>query len=197
MQAPAPTLPVHSFSSISLESWLTIAAILIGPIVALTIQKWIEDRRARQNRKIQIFRDLMAHRASRLSAPYVQALNGIETEFYGQTKVIEAWRLLVDHLYTPQEINPEQWGQTQTDLLGDLLFEMGTALGYHFDRVTLKRNVYYPKGWNVIEAEQAQLRQSAVAVFEGKRPLKIEVVEHAAPEKPIIQPGVSVATTKK
>jgi uncharacterized protein DUF6680 len=191
---PIPPLPVHSFLTISLESWLTIAAILIGPIVALTIQKWIEDRRARQNRKIQIFRELMASRASRLSAPYVQALNGIETEFYGQTKVIEAWRFLVDHLYTPQETNPEQWGQTQSDLLGDLLYEMGKSLGYHFDRVTLKRNVYFPKGWNLIEAEQAQLRQAAVAVFEGKKPLKVEVAEQATPEPTI---GVRPGTYKK
>lgn len=190
MQVPA--LPVHSFLSVSLESWLTIAAIIIGPLAALTIQKWIEDRRARKNRQIQIFRDLMANRASRLAPAYVQALNGIETEFFGQVNVIEAWRVFVDHLYTPHspdDTTLTRWNDRVTELLTKLLLEMGESLGYHFDQVTLKKNAYYPTGWGQIEAEQNQLRQFAIAVFDGKKSLKVEVVEQQSPS-----PSESIGT---
>ena len=85
-----------SFLGIPLQSWIGIIAIITGPLAALLIGKRIEERRARQDRKIKIFRTLMANRATRLAPAYVEALNGIETEFYGDTKVIEAWRLLMD-----------------------------------------------------------------------------------------------------
>jgi len=121
----------------------------------------------------------MANRASRLSPAYVQALNGIETEFFGQARVIEAWRSLVDHLYTPHDPvadpNLAHWNERVTDLLTDLLHEMAESLDYHFDKVTLKKSAYYPTGWGVVEGEQAKLRQSAIKVFEGEKPLKVEV----------------------
>jgi hypothetical protein len=170
--------PITLFS-VSLESWLTIAAIIIGPLAALLIQRHLERSQAKEDRKVMIFRNLMANRASRLSQNYVQALNGIEVEFHGETKVIEKWRSLVDHLYTQHDAvsdpNSIRWNDRVTELLGELLYEMAETLGYHFDKVTLKRNVYFPAGWNTIEIEQAKLRQAAVKVFEGEKPLKIEV----------------------
>jgi hypothetical protein len=177
-------LSLITFLSISLESWLTIAAIIIGPLAALLIQKYLERLHAREDRRVTIFRNLMANRASRLSAAYVQSLNGIETEFYGERKVIERWRTLVDQLYTAHDPvtdpNTTRWNDRVTELLSDLLYEMGEALNYHFDKVTLKRNVYHPTGWNTMEVEQMKLRQAAVKVFEGEKPLKVEVVP---PEK--------------
>jgi hypothetical protein len=173
VQAPAIT-----FMSVSLEAWLTIAAIITGPLAALLIQKYLEDRRGREDRKVKIFRDLMATRASRLSALYVQSLNGIETEFYGDTRVIEEWRSLVNHLYTPygqDEPTATRWNEQVADLLTNLLYEMAESLGYHFDKVTLKRNVYHPTGWNTTEGEFARLRQAAVAVFEGGKPIKVQI----------------------
>jgi hypothetical protein len=103
---------------IPLQIWISIIAIITGPTSALLIGKYLEERRARKNRKIQIFQSLMANRASRLSAPWVQALNGIETEFYGQTNVIEAWRVVIDHLYSDDANDPkkvDQWVATLTD----------------------------------------------------------------------------------
>ena len=59
---------------------------------------------------------------------------------------------------------------------GDLLYEMGESLGYHFDKVTLKKNAYYPRGWGEVEVEQHQLRKAALAVFAGEKPLNVVVV---------------------
>ena len=179
--------PSITFLSVSLEAWLTIAAIIIGPIAALLIQKYLENRRARIERKIAIFRSLMANRASRLSPAYVQALNGIETEFYGETKVIEAWHSLVDCLNTPHDAindpNYARFGERVTELLTALLLRLAESLGYHFDQVALRRNAYYPSGWDTIEVEGAKLRQAAITVFEGGKPLKVEVTNPAGPEQ--------------
>ncbi len=126
----------------------------------------------------------MANRASRLSAPWVQSLNAIETEFYGNTKVIEAWRVIVDHLYSAEANDSAQvdrWNEKLGDLVNELLFEMGKSLGYHFDKVTLKRNAYYPRGWGEIELEQHAIRKKFLEVLDGKRRLPVATFEDAFP----------------
>jgi hypothetical protein len=171
--------------TVPLQIWISVIAILTGPTAALLIGKYIEERRAKRNRKIEIFRTLMANRASRLSAAWVQALNGIETEFYGETKVIEAWRVVLDLLYSPDSNDPkksDQWLDTLTDKTNDMLYEMAESLGYHFDRVTIKRNAYNPKIWGDIEAEGHALRKKLLELLDGKRKLPIATFEKGFPE---------------
>ena len=60
---------------------LTIAAIVIGPIVALRIQRRIDEEREQRNRKKFIFKELMATRAARVSSRHVDALNAVGVEF--------------------------------------------------------------------------------------------------------------------
>jgi hypothetical protein len=158
----APLTPLHG---ISLENWLTIFAILFSPLVALLVQKRLDDRRAREDRKVQIFHALMTNRASRLNPAFVQALNGIEVEFYHEKSVIDAWRALNEHLYSqaaPEDTSMTHWTNRQTDLLNDLLARMGKTLGYDFGAATLKRSTYYPVGWGTVENEQHELRRAAV-----------------------------------
>jgi uncharacterized protein DUF6680 len=177
--------PPPAFSSIPLEAWLTIAAIIIGPIAALLIQKYLEDRRAKIDRRIRIFQALMSNRASRLSPGWVQALNGIETEFYGEKKVIEAWRVVVDHLNSGLSKDPlqiGQWNEALENFANDMLYEMGKSLGYDFDKVTIKRNAYYPSGWGEVEIENHAVRKKFLELLDGKRRLPVASFEEKFPE---------------
>jgi hypothetical protein len=91
----------------------------------------------------------------------------------------------VEFLYTPNDPvgdpNLARWNDRVTELVTDMLLQMAESLGYHFDRVGLKRNAYYPRGWNDIETEQAKLRQAAIVVFEGGKPLKVELTNAEPP----------------
>src|SRR2546422_225122 len=69
------------FLGIRLEGWLTILAIILGPIVALALQRYSERRREKQQRQLTIFKELMATRAAKVSQRHVDALNAIEIEF--------------------------------------------------------------------------------------------------------------------
>jgi len=46
---------MHSFLGVSLDTWLTIMAIAVamftGPLAALVVEKYLEERRARKNRR--------------------------------------------------------------------------------------------------------------------------------------------------
>jgi hypothetical protein len=58
-----------------------VVATVMGPILAVQAQKYLERHQDRRKAKDTIFRVLMSTRASRLSAQHVQALNGIEMAF--------------------------------------------------------------------------------------------------------------------
>ena len=66
-----------------LSDVLMIAAVLLAPVVAVQVQKWLEQYRAERERQLRIFKTLMATRATGLSHDHVQALNLIDLEFQG------------------------------------------------------------------------------------------------------------------
>lgn len=160
---------------------LTILAILGGPIAAIQVQVYLEKRREFRRRKIQVFRELMITRSTVLSPRHVEALNGIQMEFSasdtGEKKVLDAWQLYVTHL-NDRNAEMNAWLQKSPDLLADLLLEMAHCLGFkEFNKARIKNEAYVPQYFAEIEKEQNALRQAAVSVFKGEKPLKVEVHE--------------------
>jgi len=160
---------------------LTLIAIVIGPIAAVQIQKYLEHRKFRLERKLLVFKTLMATRGLVLAPDHVQALNLIDIEFYGDRKyrrVLAAWRLYLDHLATDEPVDDagwDRWNERRRDLLVDLIYEMGVSLKYNFDRVQLMRAFYSPKGHSQMEQEQNALRRGLVELLAGSRALPMDV----------------------
>ena len=171
----------------TISDGLTILAVFLGPIIAIQIQKFIESKNEKKNRKLYIFRALMTTRGNNLSAAHVEALNMIDIEFYGNNKndkkVIEAWRTYFDHLCrAPDDVtapdhqtNYSIWTSRRSDLLIDLLYEISGGLEYSFDKAILRSGVYAPKGHQDFENEQTFLRRSLVDVFLDKRAIHIDI----------------------
>jgi len=185
----------------TLNEWLTIAAVILGPIFAVQVQRRLEAIRDRNNRRLGVFHTLMATRAARLSHPHVQALNQIDIEFYGRKRfgirrqtagekaVTNAWRIYSDHLnnrYPDNELL--RWVEDGDKLLAKLLFEMSRALGYDFDEVELRRNVYSPVAHGKLEAQEASIRIGLERLLAGQSALA--VVTHA-PLAPVARATVA------
>ena len=168
----------------NISNWLTVLAILAAPIFALQIQKYIEDRKEVKERKMQIFRTLMATRANRLNLNHIEALNMIDIEFFKNEKVKEKWKLLLDNFVNyPQDPNEKNYeprlsscAEKSDALFVDLLFEMAKSLDYKFDEVHLKRNIYVPKGQVDTMKGQEFIRRAFVEVLSGKRPIPIKIL---------------------
>src|SRR5439155_23554849 len=75
---PTPRMPL-----VTPSDWLTVAAIVLAPLVALRVSVWLDRRKEKRQRQFLIFQTLMATRASGLAPEHVQALNMIDVEFYG------------------------------------------------------------------------------------------------------------------
>ncbi|OZB44892.1 MAG: hypothetical protein B7X46_06535 [Thiomonas sp. 15-66-11] len=171
------------------KDWLSIGAIILGPILAVQAQKAVEGVRDRKMRKLWVFGQLMATRAARVSPDHVRALNMIDLTFFGrrigwvlrrskqEQAVLDAWKEYLDHLNTrPEDAGLALWGAQGNELFANLLLTMALDTGFTFDRVELKKGVYSPIAHNDLETEQVRLRQAAIRVLSGEAPLQMNVV---------------------
>ena len=185
---------------------LVVLAVLCGPFIGIAAQSNIDLRKQAKERKLDVFKTLMATRATPLSREHVSALNRIDTEFSGtkDKKVREAWNTLLDHfgnapnpppipsIPSAQATSAEseiyeqenqwyqsafaRWNERIVDLRTSLLKEMGAVLDYDFDEVHIKKAAYNPKLYLDMEMVQQSLIQASNEVFTGKRPLPMFIV---------------------
>jgi len=180
------------------DTALVIATIL-GPILAVQAQKFIERASDSRRRKMRIFVGLMATRAARVSPEHVQALNMIDIEFIGrkvlgslryQTKkektVSNEWSIYRDILYedvvNTSESQQTDWLSRSQEQFIALLHAISIALGYDFDKVLLKRGIYTPRAHGEQEIAQLTIRDSLVKILSGKQPIPMEVTSFPVSE---------------
>jgi hypothetical protein len=156
----------------------TVAAIVIGPIVAVRISLRFETSREKLRRKYQTFHALMRTRRVTLSPEHVTALNVIQTEYHDDDRVITAYKKYIDNLGTSlppgsKEEAAKKFIDDRDDAFNEMMFEIGKHLGFTLDKRELAKYSYAPQGWVNIEAEQNAVRQLALELLQGKRPLPV------------------------
>lgn len=171
-----------------MAEWLMIAAVLLAPLAAVQVQKFLERYREDKARKLNVFKTLMATRAATVSPQHVQALNMIDLEFQGvkYKGVTDAWKTYLDHLsHHPKDDEKQQaiWGERRVDLLAKLLIEMGKSLGYTFDEVHVKRGIYAPEAHAQYETEEQLIRNGLVRLLHGRSHLKMDVMSLPASQE--------------
>ena len=167
--------------------WMIGFATLMGPVLAVQAQKWIERITERRRRKQLIFETLMATRATRLSLDHVRALNQIELDFVakGDRAVVTAWRAYADILNEAyaddDEAGVTAWAQRRDDSFLHLMQVMAEALGYKLEKPHIRRGIYYPKGFDLTERRNNFIQEALARVLGGKLPLKMEVISFPQP----------------
>ncbi|PIL19521.1 hypothetical protein P775_14185 [Puniceibacterium antarcticum] len=166
--------------TIRLTDVAIVAAALLGPVLAVQAQKWLERKRDVKERRLSIFRTLMATRAAMLSPQHVEALNAVPVEFYGPSgklkKINEAWKLYIDHHDERLPTN-DAWAQKRHDLFLDMLHLISQFLGYTFSRAQLGRDIYSPKAHGDFETEQTIIRKGLASLLSGEIALPLAVKE--------------------
>ena len=179
-QAPAVAAEVAQqvmWFGIRLEGWLVIAAVILGPVLALWAQRYSERRRDERARKLWLFRELMATRAMRVSERHVEALNHIDLEFNPKKKadanVLTAWKTYLDTLVnTPgEDAQRAARFEKRDECFVDLIWEIGNRLGFSFNKIAIKRDAYNPIAHGELEEDQRLIRKGIVELLTGKRAL--------------------------
>lgn len=166
------------------------AAVIIGPILAVEIQKILEQFREKKQNRLYIFRTLMSTRSQRLHRDHVQALNMIDIEFYGrkipliktryqtsrEQAVTHAWKSYNNHLNKAKEYpDINIWISKSDDLFTELLYTIAQAMNYDFDKVQLQRDCYRPIAHGDLETTQANILKGLEDIFSGKNSIPMTI----------------------
>ena len=156
--------------SVKLSDWLTILALIVGPVSAVQVQKFIERKNDTKNRRLWIFKTLMATRGAVLSFNHVEALNRIDLEFPDKRKylkLLESWKIYFDNLSEQKKTDEEikLWAERNTD--------MGLSLGYNFDLELIKKHIYSPQGHEKAETENRQIREETLKILRGESSIPV------------------------
>lgn len=179
-------------------AYLTIFAILLGPVLGVGFAIWLERRRAKEARRLDIFRTLMRTRRARISPDHVGALNLVEIEFRDDPDVVSNWKALLDHFGKAQPRHPNEEIQNgmeskETDtrenryslrvvqerqeLLTKLLSEIAKAVGFNnIEQLDIFKGGYTPQGWEDTEFDQLVIRRLFVDISLGRKVLPVGIV---------------------
>lgn len=168
----------------TIANTLIILATFLGPIVAVRLTRYLDERKEKRERKLMVFKTLMATRAYTISQAHVEALNRIDLEFSkddkAEKKVVAVWKQYLD-LLGNKSLSPEQWAIKRIDLLVDLLQSMGQALGYDLDKTDIKNASYSPVAHGRFEEEHEAIRRGILELLEGKRAIPMLVTNFPPP----------------
>ena len=122
---------------------LNLIAIVVIPIVAVWLGKYLQDRAELRKDKMNVFRSVMTFRYG-WSPEGVKALNSIHIVFSDDKDVRESWRKYYMELCKPVQNNEEM--KRREDAMYNLLESMAKNLGY-LDEITREdiRNPYVPQ----------------------------------------------------
>ena len=129
----------------TINDYLTLAALIIIPIVAVVIAQWLQNRSEKRKDKMQIFKTLMTSRIYGWTPDSVNALNIIDIVYSDDNKVRAAWKDLNDKY---RVTNPDQQHLRKIENAQYKLLEaMANSLGYK-EKITWEtiQNPYMPVG---------------------------------------------------
>ena len=136
----AEQLALETLNVQQYQAWITGAAIIIGPLIAVALTLWTQGRKERRDAQMNLFTLLLAHRKFDLPPHASAALNTIDVVFANEEKVLTLWRQYFVCLQQPVPTTE------QALLWLKLLESMGATLGYpNLDTLALDR-FYRPRG---------------------------------------------------
>lgn len=129
--------------------WLTLAAILIGPIASVAITLWIEQRRRQRESRMIVLRLLMATRHLPGDANYSTAINLIPVEFNDVPAVMSAFKDYQQKIRSPRQVLADDLARQTTELANSqvkLVSSVLTALGMKVSEADLAIEAYAADG---------------------------------------------------
>ena len=169
---------VSVMSDVAWFGFGTIFATILGPIFAVFMTRWVDARRERYRRRLDLFRMLMRSRRNPLSTDFVGGLNLIEVEYYDDDEVLKAWRALLDDLDRSRATTVEdevKIGQRREYLRAVLLSQMAKTLRFKIPELEIFKGGYNPEGHAQIDAELAINRRFFAEIATGKRAFPVTI----------------------
>jgi hypothetical protein len=156
--------------TVDIKDVVTVIALVAGPVIAVIITLWYQQRRQRYDAKKGVFLVLMANRRSNPpTLEWANALNLIDVVFADNRKVVDKWHDLFK-LADQTAINWGQFGHTYIELLS----EMAKVLGYRQLQQTDIDRFYAPQAHGTQAALNQELQNEFLRVLKATNTLRID-----------------------
>ena len=176
-----------------------VAATIIGPLSAVCISLWIQNRSQLRERKTILLRYLVGTRNLRASPEYGLAISLIPIEFAKNQRVISARDALLAKANDPAPETDQKIREID-NLISDLVAEMLSDLGFKTDHSKVRALNYTPSivGWRdnlYVDSLFAQLRIANELAKSSYVTRKIG--EHAGAVSEVDQPELPFPSLEK
>jgi len=172
--------------NLKLVDWLTLFALISGPVMAVGVQLWFTRRQEVRQRQLSVLDTLLAYRGRVLHSDSVRALNTVPLVFYQHEKVREKFRALITS-FSADGWNsipvPQQTITNMEDALTELLSEMAKVLKYDFDHTEIKGQAYVPRAYGDEQKYQLEARAALLPILRGESSVHV-VVDNQQPATP-------------
>jgi uncharacterized protein DUF6680 len=168
--------PTPTHWGLTVAEWLTIAAIVLGPGLAVATQLWFQSRKTKRDSKLWVFNTLMGLRPQILHVDFVKAFNMIDVVFYdnddirkGRKEFLNVVTAVQGRHFLPAEV------EKGNDILAEMLAKMGKELGFEFDHTQIKNTGYLPQGFVDAQESLGEILQHGAAWLQGKQRVVMEI----------------------
>ena len=161
-----------------LKDFGQLISITLIPIIIWFLGVQFQNRKVKQDAKMQLFLKLMANRKSTpISRDWVDALNQIDVVFQNNQKIRKAWREYQDSLDSKS-----QHFNNRNSFQLDLLSEIANSLNYKNLKQTEIDRVYIPQAFENQEEANNIIKNQLIRVLSRTKsigvPFSDEELEH-------------------
>lgn len=132
-----------------MNDWLTLVALILGPVIAVGLTLWIEGERRRRESRLAVLRQLIATRHLPGDPMYSTAVNLIPVEFNDDRQVMEAYKAYQAAVSQPPASEPEAIAVTSQKVAvaqTKMIFAVMTAMKLRASEADLPIEAYAAKG---------------------------------------------------
>ena len=164
--------------STGLLDWLTLLAIVLGPLIGIWVTRWIDSAKERKDRRWELFVTLRRTRGLELSPDHVAAINMVPVLFSGDVETMREWEKLMDALNntgweSQDEAVRKGIAKSAADARHNLIRRIGEVVGAKLPHKEEHRLGYAPVAWAQELGEQAAVRRLALEVLSGRSPIQM------------------------
>jgi len=131
---------------------LTLIGIFLGPIFAVLISLWLEERRRSRDQKIIVLRMLLSTRHIPADPGFSVAINLVPVEFNRSKAVMTAYKEFIEAVQKPSHGTDTPQLQTSGAKTTKLIYEISRELGFDIRESDIQYAGYAASGW--IERDQ-------------------------------------------
>ena len=130
------------------KDWINLLAIVMGPLLAVLVTLWIEERRRIKDQRTQTLRMLLSTRHLPSDPAYSTALNLIPVDFNSKANVMSAWQAYIEKTrFRPLPQAEEAHRAEMINKQTKLIFAMTQCLGYKLPETDISISAYAADGF--------------------------------------------------